>query len=526
MTSLTWLTQNYQLVILLVFLFALTVRMIHRLLPILAMPAAPHSTPRPVPAKAPHPRALTFFLIGASIFILGRTVYNLGENFEWDEYNLGCDLVAAGFVNSINPFVSGQKLLASTNQTLANAASYVAIYWFGLSERTIRYPSVFFTSCFLIILGLFAHRNLSAFTLLLIYGHLITNGTFAFYAHSAKGYISSMAATVAMLGIVFGADRHRRPLTWVGFAVVAVLCILSHSISALWFLFWFFALCGWLTLNANQLTEQQRVSYRHVFWISASLIPFAGVTVYYHSTILRLLNDLLKGQVPLNPYLEGWRVVFGYSHTRLGQACFALIAALSAGLFAYRLSADGRRDFLTLFMATVLVLLTSLLVVLQPRIFNSRFLLVFLVPLLAWMGESIGRVTHPFGRRALMGASFALLVLGSFGGYGENIDYHSGLNAYRAFLKKVEIITSPISQNCYRFVGDKSHRSRWATEFFLPATATNHPSDCRYEYEIHFPADLLNRDIRYEAELPENRRATPLYRDPQFGGTLYRLDKM
>lgn len=509
----------YRLRTLLVFVWTLSLLSSFGLRRVFRLPIETSSAP----IRKPLPRWLAFFFAISFVFIVARSFIGLKSPLEWDEYNVACALFKAKFLEVANPFLSGGDFMANTNQIVTNVASFLTIRVFGLNSLGVRFPAVLFTIAFCALLWTLCRKHLSAFASVLLVSHLVGNFTFGWYSHSSKGYISLLCAGLAMYLIVLELVESRRSLSspWT-FFVSCIVLIFAHTLGAVYLGFAFLATLTWASVQ-TQLSEGVRSFFTRMLW----MIPIAAAAMIYHLSLLGTgRHELFQGGMPVDSEAASFLNALGY---RMGRSEYgwALLVTVFVVVLLSVLKKDRAKlflsDFKTIFLGTAAVVMTGIIYGMQPGFFRGRWFLVFLVPVLAWLGESISKIEQRQARYGLMLVAALLLVAIPFGDRSHATQEHLTLLApYHQFIADVKQQVSKTEGNCYTASGDGFHQERWTKMFYFPGEDHPNPQTCLTRYHIDFNPDVEGHRGSIAEKLPAGSLLERIVDDKK-GRTLYRV---
>jgi hypothetical protein len=463
-------------------------------------------------------RWLIWLQIFLSILILARSVNGLDSPLEFDESSLVSQIAGRDLFYIMNPF-NPKQIWGNINQRIATATSRFSLNTFGISEINLRLPAVGFTALILILLFCFCRTMISPFTSLLLYSHLLANQNVTWYSHSAKGYISAMFFTCALMFLVIrqsGTKPLSRKVARVWFVLLFSGAILSHTFAGLFSGLLFISLLVWLNVRHREMSWIQVEDLKSLVLWSLVFAPVIGYVFIQHLKLMSGLNNLFSSEELV--VLPGLLEFFGMSRDWWLRALFLCILALA--VFRKK---DAREksilSFPTVFILITCVFFAAVLWSLKVSFLAARYLLPFLIPIVVVLGEEVSALSNRRARSVLSLALIALFAIAPALNSAELYQWRISRDLpFRDFMREVRERTGPQAVNCYTVSGDPVE-SAWAESLYLPSE--NKLNDvCSSRYHLYFQRSPYTGELFPEKD-PERTRLKFLYTDESKYYVLY-----
>ncbi len=346
--------------------------------------------------------------IGVSLLVLSA-LENLARPMNWDELRAAAIIPRSSLFRILSLDPSIPDFFPSPNHTLSNALAFLSVKILGISVEAFRLPSVVVTFLLGICIAWMARKWWSFFTAILVFSHLLSNLPLRWYLSSHRGYL--LLICFCLLSFYLSSEVFRRKgdvsnVVRVGLLLSLLGGICSHTFGILFAVSVVVALlAGWnLSLEVKSRSEK---SADLIFGILL-LVPIAlAVGLREARVLLGFPGNFADG--------------FSWSHFQYVMHAFGLgdfrVAKLGVILVIYLLLRRCQmkrlsEDFPAIFVISSACVIAFSVLVLNASNIKGRFLLGFVIPLLIFVGESVGR-EKSFYRRFLLGTlAFAVFSLG------------------------------------------------------------------------------------------------------------------
>jgi hypothetical protein len=448
--------------------------------------------------------------IALSLWLFARTSHEIFDGpLDTDETYISSEF------SQPHPWSVIDPRLSTRNHGLSTLAGFFSSRVFGLNEMTIRYPSLFFTALFLLLLNLYCFRYASAFTTLLIFGHLCVNQLALWYLHSMRGYVAMMALTLGILYLSTRILESKTQVSWLRLSLltaVAALAAVTHTFGGFFVVCFALALILWLSFPRDD-REVDATKATRVFIALGLAIPFVVALVLCQAKAIKALGLFNTGKVP-DLSFETIRVL-GIPHAEWARFAWLLVVVLALYPFSRRKRfVPSLASCLLLASATIIF---GLVWSLQVVILEGRMLLALLIPFLLWVGTAIQNVEERPLRYALMGYGVLVLVFAPLPGRPELYNVTPEiLSDYKNFIRKVREVTEPNGPACFTTSG-APWAVKWTEGLYLADRMASKATECRSHYHLYFASD----DPTQKLTRPPGDSFQLLFIDGE-GRTLYR----
>ncbi len=434
----------------------------------------------------PYQSHLFFYLnLILAVFLFAKVAFHLSTPLDIDENIHALSIAQGRIAQELNP-INTDPAWYTQNHVLPQMLSILSTKIFGLNKIAYRLPALLFT--FLILLAIFgidpelAASPVSSFLLL----HLSLNEMTHWYLHSARGYAGMMLLSLIPLLIVWKFTRSgragSRSQLWL-YGICFLLSVFTHMFGAIFNGLLFLSLLLWLAINGKALTRSARHFGFSLVTISLSLLPVIAFVLMNNMILLQRIGDLATGKVP--PLPENLMGAAGLSYFWEGKLLLLFLVAIVIHGFV-----NGRRfrnDLLSLFLAMSVGFFSLCILVLQIRVFESRFILGFIAPLVFWITESIPYLRSRWAALlALATVTLTIVLLPWLSAPAIQNTLSMNVADYDYFIGMVRKITAPVADHCYYFSG-KRDLALWAKDFYFhdALNAKGEEKKCRLSYYIH-----------------------------------------
>jgi len=464
---------------------------------------------------------LFWFKIIVSGVILVSAVLGLNRPFDWDEIARSSELADGNYFFVINP-------LTTLNHSLATTLALISAKFFGMTKVGLRAPSIFVSAMFLVVLFSFSKRYLSRFATYLVYGHLAVNGLFVWYNHSMRGYISMLLFTLLSLKLALDilslSDKvSRRKLG--AFAAAYTVCFFTHGFGGLFAMLLCLTVLAWLLTNQRRLSAVQQDNGSLLLLTCLGVLALSALMFVAHLQVLERDGWLFHGGVnEVHGAAYKWSrlmLLVGGSAIWIGKILSLAAIALTVTQIR-RFRAAVTTDFIMLFALISISIISLKFYLLKVDLLEGRMVLAFLVPVVAWLGNSVLSFERRSSRLAASALLLAVLIVPQIKNRENllqgDIAFFQDNEAFAAEVKR-QLPGSSIS--CLSFSGEPD-TIHYLRSFYLNDLAPK-TSGCTKNYHIHIGRSQFGKEF----PIVSDKSFTNYQRifDDGKGRTLYTIDE-
>ncbi len=328
-----------------------------------------------------------WFQIISAFGIIFLSLAQIQGSLTYDEMNIGGALANRNFLEVLQLIYKGAYRATNTQHTVSSIVAYWGMLLFGKNEWIMRLTAFPFAVLFLVTLHRFCYRFLTPLATILIYGNFLANQNITFYFHSPRGFVTMMLFSLLSLISVLDLVRDQFKSTWKNyffFALVYLLTILTNTNGGMFALFLLATLVLWTLLNYKFFSLKQFQAAKNLILIMTAILPvfvFGAIREMYVQSELSQLNGVSR---EWNLGTMGY--LFGLD--RIWWSKIILLFCICLFIFRVR-KFKIRTDFLTLFLFFSWIFILITLMAMGVRSYEARYALAFLVPFLAWIGQTI-----------------------------------------------------------------------------------------------------------------------------------------
>ncbi len=425
---------------------------------------------------SPYPSWANYFLLTAAFSILLGSLLQIQSPLTYDEMNIGGALANRSFSQVIDLILQGLYRATNTQHTLSSLTAYFSMVTFGKSAWIMRLSAIPFAILFLLTVYKFCKNFLPLMATLIVFGNLLANENVTFYLHSPRGFVTMMLfSLLSLMGVLklIKPDTKLTPFRYSCFGLFYFSLILTNTNGGMFALFLFCSLVFWALLNKKQYSREQFQSIKCVLLIMVLLLPLFFIGALREAQVQSGLSQL-------NGYNKEWNLgtmgyLFGFDRIWWSK----LVLIFSLGLFVFRIRKFKlTTDFLSLFLLLSWLALFTILLVLGVRSYEARYALAFLVPFLAWLGQTIDLLPRYFraGGIFLVGILTILLPLLSRHRVYESITGSYEM-AHTFLVEARNIAREP--KSCFSFKGDNYEITAAKELYFQGVQLLDNTSDLK-----------------------------------------------
>jgi len=423
-----------------------------------------------------------FSLLG----VVSLSYFQISSPLDWDELDTASRIASPGVcrvephhpyrnLDLLNPFTN------TRNHGIANLGVKAIFRALPVSEVTARTFSFLLTLSLVIILGIFLPNRVGLSCSLALATHLIVNGLFQWYSHSLRGYISMIFFTVALLLILLAKELPRfRAFSLVILTTTAALAALSHSFGALFVLFVFTSYLFWLSYHAGFFSREALIFHTQRLICLLATVPLALALLGSQYWFLKRI-----GYVHTTEITASWSTVFetlGLYHPLVGWVVVCLVGVA----FLARLTGPRRHDFLSFFIPISFFILGVLITSLKSTLFESRFLLAFLVPLFIYLYQGLESVSLRPAKALSLGILLLALLVAPLRDWAQiTQNREAGTKAFSEFMRASRFWTQHSAPQCLSFSGEED-QVQFARGLYAYQPPASQHSHCPVRYHFHF----------------------------------------
>jgi len=452
-------------------------------------------------------RSHRFFAIlnmALSLALVVITTLSLDTPLDIDENIHAIMMTRKLFAAELNPAKSDASIFFTQNHVVAQAASILSMMTWGYHKIPYRLPAVGFTLLLLFVVPLLYQRIFSTFGYSLFLGFLGANAFSLWYLHSARGYVSLMAVTLATYVIALRGSEGERPLSrsLIGiYTVCFVLAAFTHFFAMVFHLLLTASLIFYGYFNRKSLSKVTSQNLVRMLMAGILVTPLYLWVLGNNFIFLSRIGDFQKSEA-----FNLWANVIkanGFSFGWQGRGTLLFAALLLTYSFFHRRELFFR--FSSVFIGLVVLFLGTVLQLMDAKVFESRFILAFTLPFAFWLIDATFHLgwLKKWSFIPLVGC---LIVFPLIGHRAVHQTLTMNLQGFDHFMKLVIKKTSPVSENCYVFSG-KRDLTVFARDFYLKEArsgviASEGETDCPVFY--HLRMEPLLGDGTVEWSVPPN----------------------
>jgi hypothetical protein len=450
-------------------------------------------------------RLMPYLLCGVlALALFSQTLWNVRAPMDWDELDTATRLISPELapLDEKSPY-GNRDVISPTkntrNHAMANVAALISLKILGTSDVAARLPSLFFTLLFLGVLCTIGAFTAGANPLALTLAHLTANGMFLWYTHSMRGYISMSLFTGICLFLLMDSPLSKNRLSSVALFLCGIGTAVTHTFGAIFFLILLTSYLFWVSIHAARWSVSELKT--HVTKLIAGIlaVPFILFILMKQYFFLSRIGFLYSSITPEKT--DTFLSVLG-----IGFAPTAwILAVFLAILVIVRIQQRQELDLLSLFLGLSTVSIGFLILTLKATLFEARFLLAFLLPLLLWTASTMEAVKNPVLKGVLATTWAALFIVLPLLG---RPDIYAGriarMGQYGDFIKHVHDITEGVPKGCITASGEID-QTLFSNGFYFKAAAANLPPQCPRQFHLHFSRDWKGEHPLAPAQLSQMR---------------------
>jgi len=440
-----------------------------------------------------HPYQYPFFFyanIALSLVLVVKVGWHLNSPLDIDENIHALSIAQGRIAQELDP-INTNPIWTIQNHVIPQLLSIVSTKIFGLTKFTYRLPALLFA--ILIIVSLFfidSELSYSPVTTLLLL-HFTLNEMTHWYFHSARGYVGMILFTLIPFLQVWKFTRSGKAGTRAGlwlYGSCFTFAVFTHMFGAIFNGILFLSLLFWFATNGATLHSKARAYGLSLLLISMALLPVVAFVLAHNLILLQKLGDLATGAVPA--LSQNLMETMGISFLWQGKLLILLVAGLVIHGWV-----NGRRfgqDLNSIFLLASVMFFGICLSVLQTRVFEARYLLAFVAPLVFWIAESLPYLKSGYAKSlGLVATLLTLTVSQAISSQAIRTSLSLNVTDYDYFIGMAKAMTAPIASQCYYFSG-KRDLSVWAKEIYFHDSVdiTKPGARCAHTYFIHIDPGL------------------------------------
>lgn len=459
-----------------------------------------------------------------SIAIILGAVYAIDTPLDIDENIHALMMTRRLYSDELDPIKSDPRIYFTQNHVLAQAASILSMEAFGYEKIPYRSPAIVFTVLLLLIVPIASRSLFPTPGYFLVLGFLASNAFSLWYLHSARGYVSLLGITALSYFLAVGVLEGRSGRRYYGAYVLSLfLSPFTHFFSMIFHLLLSITLVFWSSVNRQSLSREKSRAIFRLLLAQALALPLFCFVLARNLTFLSRIGDFEKSSGESNLWMnitKAFGIAFDW------QARAFLLFSFSLVLWAIFHRREFFRRFSTLFVATCFLFFSLVLNLSDTKVFESRFVLAFVLPFAVWMIDSAFYLAR--GHYQRWGAALTLgLLLVIFPAVGHRAIYRTltfNLQDFDDAMKTTATLTSPVEKGCYLFSG-KRDLSIFAKDFYFrkakqAAFATEGHPNCKVFYHLRLEPSLDGGPVELTTpfraiELWNNHRGMALYLQTQ-----------
>jgi hypothetical protein len=457
------------------------------------------STPQTIPTS----RVILVLNLMLAALVVGRAISQINGPLDIDENIHALSIAQHRIAQELNPINTDPRIY-SQNHVAAQLLSIVSVKLFGLNKLAVRAPSILLTGLLLAALFTLCRGVGGSLITTIVLSHFLLNQLVIWYFHSARGYVAMMVLTIVPFLIVWDFTLKRRPgEPWrmALFAFCFLCAVFTHLFGAIFNGLLFLSLLTWMAAHREELDETARHYGAKLLTTALFIFPVYGFVIAHNLLFLSRIGDLNAGSPP--NIAESLLGAFGLSLSWQGK----LLTILLVGLGLHSIFNDRKwlKSLPAIFTLVTFAFFFTAITALRTRVFEPRFVLAFLPPLLFWIGEAVLRIRGRGARTAILVIFGGALIVSPFlstAALYRRISYD--MSDYDHFLKTVRERAQPVAENCVTFYG-QDDVVIWARDLYFgdALNAKSPTAPCPKHFYAYLPSTEAKSGQAIRANVPK-----------------------